>query len=108
MLSRYFIVAAASVLIGLLLSRKRGPFGIFRAVKNFSLFRSVTKCETCTTLWTSFILYGADVLFNYEFHYFGFNPNWNFLLGLLAVGGLSLLIASIAQGFVMHDPDNYE
>lgn len=103
MLSRYAIIAAAGVVLGLLLSRKRGPFGIFAAIKNFDIFYPVTKCETCTTLWSSFIIYTLDVVCNYQLHWFGFNPSWDLIIGLLATWGLTLAIAGIAQSFVMHD-----
>lgn len=87
------VSACAGAMFGLLLSRKRGPFGIFRFIKNFPFLFPVTRCETCTILWSSFIMRAT----------FGIIPSLTFFVELLAVGGLALAIAGLAQSIVEMD-----
>lgn len=95
MQNKIFISACAGVLLGLLLTRKRGPFNIFRLLKNNGLLNIVLRCETCATVWISFIVFVG----------FGIIPTYQFFIELLATGGLALAIAAIAQSFVQVDED---
>jgi hypothetical protein len=81
-------------LLGLLLTRKRGPFGIFRILKNNQVLNIVLKCETCATLWTSFIVYLLYSL------WLGIIPN---LFQMLASGSIALVFSGISQSIV--EPD---
>lgn len=97
-MSNIIVSALVGMLLGLLIFRKTGPFGLFRFIKRIFYFSF--KCETCTILWLSFIVYAIQAFS------LGIILNWlEFLYGMLATGGLALVFAGLAQTMVEYEED---
>jgi hypothetical protein len=100
-MSNIIIAALTGTLFGLLLSRKRGPFNIFRLIKEAKGLNAVFRCETCTILWLTFTIFIVQ-------SFLGIIPNslllyFQLFIAMLASGGLSLVFSGIAQSVVEHD-----
>lgn len=97
-MEQIIISAFVASMLALLINRKHGPFGIFRFVKNNRILNPVLKCETCTTLWFSFIVF---TLYSLSL---GIIPKFpGFFFHMLASGGLALAVSAIAQSMVDQD-----
>lgn len=99
-MNNIIISALIGILLGLLVSRKRGPFGIFRFIKEARGLNVVFRCETCTTLWLTFAVFLLRA-------YLGIIPSsglcFDLLFGMLASGGLALAFGGLAGSMVDHD-----
>ena len=90
-----FLSAFVANLVGLLITRKRGPFNIFSLVKKSRLLYPVLRCEVCTTAWAAMATRVS----------LGIIPSWRFVVEVLASAGLGLALASITDVFVPRDSD---
>lgn len=99
-MNNIIISALIGILLGLLISRKRGPFGIFRFIKETKGLNIIFRCETCTTLWITFVVFLLRA-------YLGIIPNselyYDLFFGMLASGGLALVFGGLAGSMVDHD-----
>lgn len=98
-MNQILIAGFFGAIMGLLISRKRGPGNIFRKIKETRGISIVFRCETCTICWISFFAFLARLNI-------GIIPNIGLIdifMQMVAAGGVGLAIAGIAQSIVDYD-----